>query len=126
MNFKTKVFYLMVIVVFTSKLVAAQFPVLTQWTADGEGYYKKKEGGIVKVNISSNAETIVISKSQLTTSSGKVIDPASFTFSIDNSKVLLFTNTSKVWRYNTRGDYWVLDIKSNKLIQLGKVDLLNH
>jgi dipeptidyl-peptidase-4 len=120
MNFKSKVFYLMVIVVFTSKLVAAQFPVVTQWTADGEGYYKKKEGGIVKVNISSNAETIVISKSQLTTTSGKVIDPASFTFNIDNSKVLLFTNTSKVWRYNTRGDYWVLDIKSKKLIQLGK------
>jgi dipeptidyl-peptidase-4 len=119
MSFKYKVFYLMVMIVFTSKLVSAQFPVVTQWTSDGEGYYKKKEGGIVKVNIATNAETIVISKSQLTTASGKVIDPASFTFSKDNNKVLLFTNTSKVWRYNTRGDYWVLDIKSKKLTQLG-------
>ena len=119
MSFKKNVFYLLVIILFTSKLVEAQFPVLTQWTPDGEGYYKKKDGGIVKVNISTNAETVAISKLQLTTISGKVIDPSSFTFNNDNTKVLLFTNTSKVWRYNTRGDYWVLDIKSKKLTQLG-------
>ncbi len=34
--------------------------------------------------------------------------------------MLLFTNTKKVWRYHTRGDYWVLDRKSGALHQLGK------
>jgi dipeptidyl-peptidase-4 len=43
-----------------------------------------------------------------------------YIFSADNSKLLIYTNTAKVWRYNTRGDYWVLDIASNKLVQLGK------
>ena len=41
-------------------------------------------------------------------------------FSSDSKKVLLFTNTAKVWRHNTRGDYWVLDLATGKLKQLGK------
>jgi dipeptidyl-peptidase-4 len=50
-------------------------------------------------------------------------EPLSFsiyTFSQSKKKLLIYTNTAKVWRYNTRGDYWVLDIPSNKLVQLGK------
>lgn len=44
---------------------------------------------------------------------------ASFELSPDGKKLLIFTNTKKVWRTNTRGDYWVLDMASNKLMQLG-------
>ncbi|MCA9125371.1 MAG: DPP IV N-terminal domain-containing protein, partial [Planctomycetales bacterium] len=39
---------------------------------------------------------------------------------MDNSKLLIFTNTRKVWRYHTRGDYWVLDLMSGDLTQLGR------
>ena len=31
-----------------------------------------------------------------------------YVWSDDGSKLLIFTNTQKVWRQNTRGDYWVL------------------
>ena len=31
------------------------------------------------------------------------------TGSVDESKLLLFANTVKVWRDNTRGDYWLLN-----------------
>ena len=34
-------------------------------------------------------------------------------------KLLIFTNTRRVWRLNTRGDYWVLDLASERLHQLG-------
>jgi len=44
---------------------------------------------------------------------------ASYQFSNDRQKLLLFTNTRKVWRDHTRGDYWVLDLKSKTLKQLG-------
>jgi len=40
-------------------------------------------------------------------------------WSRDRSKLLIFTNTKKVWRTNSRGDYWVLDRTSHELIQLG-------
>ena len=42
-----------------------------------------------------------------------------YRFSPDGSKVLIFTNTRRVWRRNTRGDYWVLDRESGALEQLG-------
>ncbi len=42
-----------------------------------------------------------------------------FDFSSDESKVLLYTNSRRVWRRNTRGDYWVLDVASRELKKLG-------
>ncbi|HUV67449.1 MAG TPA: S9 family peptidase, partial [Sedimentisphaerales bacterium] len=33
--------------------------------------------------------------------------------------LLIFTNTKRVWRQNTRGDYWVLDLSDWKLQKLG-------
>ena len=33
-----------------------------------------------------------------------------YAWSKDGKRLLIFTNTKKVWRQNTRGDYWVLDL----------------
>ena len=40
-------------------------------------------------------------------------------WSKDGEKLLVFTNTERVWRRNTRGDYWVLDLTSWDLKKLG-------
>ncbi|HUY34268.1 MAG TPA: S9 family peptidase [Pirellulales bacterium] len=42
-----------------------------------------------------------------------------FEFSNDESKLLFYTNSKKVWRRNTRGDYWVLDVVTRELKKLG-------
>ena len=42
-----------------------------------------------------------------------------FDLSQDEQKLLIFTNSERVWRSNTRGDYWVLDLKSWNLRKLG-------
>jgi dipeptidyl-peptidase-4 len=42
-----------------------------------------------------------------------------YAWSADRTKLLLYTNSKKVWRQNTRGDYWVLDRASGTLRQLG-------
>ena len=47
------------------------------------------------------------------------LDPQEYSWSSDGKKLLIFTNTRKVWRQNTRGDYWVLDVASGKLRKLG-------
>jgi hypothetical protein len=44
-----------------------------------------------------------------------------YTLSSDKSRLLIFTNSRKVWRKKTRGDYWVLDITARDLRQLGVV-----
>lgn len=42
-----------------------------------------------------------------------------FKITDDGSKMLIYTNSQKVWRYKTRGDYWVYDLKNKSLKQLG-------
>ena len=42
-----------------------------------------------------------------------------YSWSKDGKKLLIFTNTKRVWRINTRGDYWVLDLTNWKLQKLG-------
>jgi dipeptidyl-peptidase 4 len=44
---------------------------------------------------------------------------ADYAWSTDRTKLLVFTNTRKVWRQNTRGDYWVLDRSASTLKKLG-------
>jgi dipeptidyl-peptidase-4 len=42
-----------------------------------------------------------------------------YKWSKDRARLLVFTNTKKVWRRNTRGDYWILDVASGRLHKLG-------
>jgi dipeptidyl-peptidase-4 len=49
----------------------------------------------------------------------KPLNVESFQFSDDESKLLIFTNSRRVWRRNTRGDFWVLDIAKGELKKLG-------
>jgi dipeptidyl-peptidase-4 len=48
------------------------------------------------------------------------LDIESYDLDIENNKVVLFTDAERVWRRNTRGDYWILDLGSKALRQLGK------
>jgi dipeptidyl-peptidase 4 len=115
---KRSIFTFILFFVFTVEQTTAQRRI--NWMADGNAYTKIKDGGIVKVDPKTEAETIVVTKDQLTPAGYKTIAPQSYTFSNDGKKLLLFTNTVKVWRYNTKGDYWLLDIAANKLSQVGK------
>lgn len=42
-----------------------------------------------------------------------------YAWSPDASKLLIFTHTKKVWRDNTRGDYWVIDLAGGAPRKLG-------
>ncbi len=93
----------------------------TNWTPDGLAYYEFREDGIVRIDPKTEAETVVIKKELLTpTGASNALKVQSFDYSNDKAKVLLFANTAKVWRYKTRGDYWVMNTATNKLTQLGK------
>ena len=91
------------------------------WTADGNAYTKVKDGNIVQVNPVTEEETMVVSKAKLTDpATNKALVPQSYEFNGNYTRVLVFTNTVKVWRYNTMGDYWLYDIIADKLSKLGK------
>lgn len=91
------------------------------WTSDGNSTLSLKEGNIVKTDIKSHNQTVLVKKEQLIPAGATT--PLLFniySFSPDYRMLLIFTNTAKVWRYHTRGDYWVLDLSTNQLSQLGK------
>ena len=80
-----------------------------RWSADGTATVAIAKGGIVRTDVRTGGETELISAAQLTPAgSTTAISIADFAFSRDSSAVLIFTNTARVWRYNTRGDYYLL------------------
>jgi len=91
------------------------------WTSDGDSYFKLEENQLVTYTLPDHDVKIVISKEQLTPAGkSEPLEVNHFSFSEDQQKVLLFTNTKKVWRLNTKGDYWVFNFKTNTLKQIGK------
>jgi dipeptidyl-peptidase-4 len=111
-------YILLLTCIFLSVLVSAQ---AIRWTKDGNGYYETESGEIVKYELPALTKTVVISKAQLTPKdSTNPLRVRSFTFSNDDKKLLIYTNTKRVWRQDTRGDYWVLDLTDNSLKQIGK------
>ncbi|MBA2627924.1 MAG: S9 family peptidase [Gemmatimonadales bacterium] len=75
---------------------------------------------IVRHETATDAKSVLVTAAQLTPAGANAaLGFQSFAWSEDNSKLLLFTNTKKVWRQNTRGDYWVLNRPSGKLTKLG-------
>ncbi|QRR02776.1 S9 family peptidase [Dyadobacter sandarakinus] len=99
----------------------AQIPDTFQWLPDGTGYRDAVEGEIVEVTLPTNQEKIILSKAQLTPEGASAALPVkSYTVSKAGDKFLIYTNTKRVWRYETRGDYWVYDINAKTLRQVGK------
>ena len=91
------------------------------WTNDGDSYFKLEKNQLLTYTLPDKVVKTVISKEQLTPiGKSKPLEVAHFSFSLDQQKVLLFTNTKRVWRLNTKGDYWVFNFKTNSLTQLGK------
>ncbi|MET3113523.1 dipeptidyl-peptidase-4 [Pedobacter sp. CG_S7] len=90
------------------------------WAKDGHAYYQITEGGIFSVTLPKQELKMIISAIAMDSKGLKANDINSFQLSEDGNKALLFTNSKKVWRYHTRGDYYVFDLTTNKVSQVGK------
>ena len=106
---------------FQSKGVSAR------WLEDSSGYTtlessQDDSGGrdIVRHDVETGASEILVAAASLRPddeSPPLSIDGYAFSQAMD--KVLIYTNSQRVWRQKTRGDYWVLDRTSSELHQLG-------
>lgn len=100
---------------------AAVFAQDVQWNKAGDAFYLENDGNIVSVRLPSKEQSTLIPASALRPAgANKRLDIKSYQFSADEKQVLIYTNAKRVWRYDTRGDYWHLDIASRQLRQLGK------
>jgi dipeptidyl-peptidase-4 len=98
-----------------------------RWLEDGSGFTTLEASEevedakeIVRFDLATGERAILVPVISLVPSGRE--EPLSiedYLWSEDGRRLLIFTNTSKVWRRHTRGDYWLLDIGSGRLRQLG-------
>ncbi len=78
---------------------------------------------IVRYETATGARTVLVSARQLIPNGAQApLAIEDYDWAAGDSLLLVFTNTRKVWRRNTRGDYWVLNRGSGSLRKLGGPD----
>ena len=91
-----------------------------KWTKEGKGYYAVEGNSLVRYDLPAFQRVVIADDKQLTPAGqSQPISIQAFSCSDDEKKWLLYTNSKKVWRLNTRGDYWVLDLTAHSLKPLG-------
>jgi len=113
--------------IFASRYYAPDRFGPARWIEDGKAYttLEKSEatkGGfdIVRYDSKSGARSILIPAASFVAPGDTMpLSVDNYIWSPDASQLMIFTNTEKVWRQNTRGDYWILDRATGSLRQLG-------
>ena len=98
-----------------------------RWLPDGAAYTiversSERDGAwdIARYDATTGARSVLIPGSLLVPEGKKnALDIDDYAWSGDGQQLLIFTNTRRVWRNNTRGDYWILDLRSRRLHQVG-------
>lgn len=100
----------------------------TQWIGTGDNYAKVERSSVVKggsdivsYDVATGKKEILVPAEKLVPKGGLApIAMESFQLSADKDFLLVFNNSERVWRQNTRGDYWLLNLKTWDLFQIGK------
>ena len=98
-----------------------------RWLEEGRGYTTLEPSKIIETGIDivrydtrDGQREILVGAEKLIPSGAKnPLEIDDYEWSEDKKNLLIFTNTKKVWRYNTRGDYWILNLQSLQLKKLG-------
>ncbi len=95
------------------------------WSRRSSTYFKwdKTSDGkmdLVRYDPASGPQAVVVPGRMLIPSGmSEPLKVQAFEFSSDESRLLIYTNSQRVWRRPTRGDYWILDLPHGDLHQLG-------
>jgi dipeptidyl-peptidase-4 len=98
-----------------------------KWLPDGSGYTtwedsKDTPGGkdLVQHDPATGEQEVLVPAAHLIPPrESSPLHVEDYALSKDGGWLLIFTNSKRVWRRNTRGDYWVLDRASRELRKLG-------
>ena len=92
------------------------------WMKDGAAYTTTEDDASGNTDL--NRVDAVSGKTQVLVRGADLVPPGArqpvaieeYAFSADGSKLLVFTNTVRVWRQNTKGTYYVWDFAAKRLI----------
>jgi dipeptidyl-peptidase-4 len=119
MNKTARLFLLVLTVIsfLTCEYLRAQSKI--QWTANGESIYSIRKNALVTESVVDGTVKTILEASVLDNAAvfEKMDD---FVWDQQHQLLLVFSHTERVWRYNTRGDYWLFNAVTKKWKQLGK------
>ncbi|HET6798250.1 MAG TPA: DPP IV N-terminal domain-containing protein [Gemmatimonadales bacterium] len=97
-----------------------------RWLADGSAYTVLEDadntGGqnLVRYDTEHGGRQVLLVARQFIPPEDSVpLRVEDYAWSADRQMLLLFTHSQPVWRLNTRGDYWVLELATGRLRKLG-------
>ena len=99
-----------------------------KWTDGGKAYttlepspeYPGKED-ITEYQAKSGERSILVpAKELIPRESGEPLRIKDYQWSYNKKYLMIYTNVRRVWRDSTRGDYWVMNLETGTLKQLGK------
>jgi dipeptidyl-peptidase 4 len=98
-----------------------------RWIDQGTGYTtlessKTAAGGrdIIRYDTATAERKVLVAAEKLIPAGASApLQIQNYIWSPNAKMLLVYTNSKKVWRLNTRGDYWALDLTSGKLSKLG-------
>jgi dipeptidyl-peptidase 4 len=113
--------------IFNSREFSPQSPRRLSWIDAGNGYTALEpsaasQGGrdIVRYETETGKrETLVPAAHLIPPGAAAPLGIEEYRWSANRDRLLIFTNTARVWRSNTRGDYWVLTLRDSTLRKLG-------
>ncbi len=114
--------------IFTGKEFETEKFGPARWLEDSSAYttledsQDQEEGkDIVRYEPQTGRRKVIVPAARLIPErESKPLEIDDYSWSPDAKKLLIFTNTKRVWRENTRGDYWVLDLTDWTLQKLGQ------
>ncbi|PVX47203.1 dipeptidyl-peptidase-4 [Flavobacterium sp. 103] len=112
---------LLLFILVSSSLFAQKNSIINQlnWLPNSHSFWVNEQNNVVVYDVDKlDKNKTVLTKEQLKTSGFEgVIEE--LVWNETKTKVLVYTNSKKVWRANTKGDYWCFDLETGKGKQLG-------
>ncbi|MBE0713373.1 MAG: DPP IV N-terminal domain-containing protein, partial [Candidatus Aminicenantes bacterium] len=114
--------------IFAGREFAAERFGPARWMRDGETYVTLEPGVEAKTGrylVLYRAETgkrevLVSAAGLIPAGASEPLAIEDYAWSPDGKVLIVFTNSKRVWRQNTRGDFWTYDLASGRLRRLGQ------
>ena len=74
---------------------------------------------LARVDAATGRSRVMVEAAWLVVGGKDTVTIEDYDWSADRTRLLIFTNSARVWRANTRGDFWVLDLTTKRLRQFG-------
>ena len=114
--------------IFAGREFAAERFGPARWMSDGASYTTLEpspgaEGSrdLVLYDAATGARRVLVPAARLVPpGAAKPLDIENYAWSPDGQVLIVFTDSKRVWRQNTRGDFWTYEMATGRLRQLGR------